>query len=86
MRRRRSLRPPLRRADERPPRDPKPGDGFGHVVVVGAGVCLYLATLWLGVVVIGDTVGRSAVMAAVIVAIAGVGYVFTHQPTRPGGS
>jgi hypothetical protein len=76
----------LRGGDARPPRDPKPRDGFAHVVVISAGVALYLATLWLGVVVIGDTLGRSAVMAALIVAIAGVGYVFTHQPTRPGGS
>lgn len=86
MRRRRPLRPPVRRADERPPRDPKPRDNFAHVVAITGGVALYLAMLWLGVVVIGDTLGRSAVMAALIVAIAGVGYVFTHQPTRPGGS
>lgn len=86
MRRRTPLRPPSRRGSSGPPRDPKPRDGFSHVIVVSGGVGLYLAMLWLGVVVIGDTLARSAVMAGLIVAIAGVGYLFTHQPTRPGGS
>lgn len=84
MRRRTPFRPSPQRGVE-PPRDPKPRDEFTHLVVVTGGVGLYLAMLWLGVVVIGDTLPRSAVMAALIVAIAGVGYVFTHQPTRPGG-
>ena len=68
-----------------PPRDPRPRDVPSQVVVVSAGLALYLATLWLGVAIIGDTVTRSAIMAALIVAIAGVGYLFTRQPTRPGG-
>jgi hypothetical protein len=46
---------------------------------------LYLAMLWLGVVVIGDTTQRSAVMAGLIVAIAAVGYIFTRQPAGPRG-
>jgi len=68
-----------------PPRDPRPRDFPSQIVVVSCGLALYLATLWLGVAIIGDTLARSAVMAALIVAIAGVGYVFTRQPTRPGG-
>ena len=67
-----------------PPRDPRPRDNLSHVVAVTGGLLLYLATLWLGVFVIGDTVPRSAVMAGVVVAIAVAGYVFTRQPTRPG--
>ena len=54
-------------------------------MLVSSGIALYLAVLWLGVVIIDDSLPRSAVMAGVIVAIAGVGYIFTHQPTRPGG-
>jgi hypothetical protein len=42
-----------------------------------------LAALWLGIVVIGDTALRSALMAALIVAIAAAGYIFTRQtPNR----
>lgn len=45
---------------------------------------LYLGTLWLGIAIIGDNPIRSALMAALIVAIAAVGYVFTNQPDAPG--
>jgi len=37
----------------------------------------------LGIVVIGDSVLRSAVMAGVILAIAVAGYLFTHRPSTP---
>lgn len=68
-----------------PPRDPRPRDFPSQIVVVTSGLALYLAILWLGVEVIGDTWTRSAVMAALIVAIAGVGYAFTRQAAGPGG-
>ena len=74
--------PPDRRSS--PPRDPRPRDFPSQVVVVASGLALYLGTLWLGVEIIGDTLSRSAVMAALIVTIAGVGYLFTRQPTGPG--
>lgn len=64
---------------DRRPRDPMPRDPFHHVLVIGAGVGFYFALLWFGVRVVGDTVGRSLVIAALIVIIAGVGYWFTHQ-------
>lgn len=66
-----------------PPRDPRPKDDFSHVVAISGGFMLYLAMLWLGVVVIRDTMPHSAVMAGLIVAIAAVGYVFTRQPAGP---
>ena len=65
------------------PRDPKPRDPFQHVLVIGSGVLLYVALLWFGVRVVGDTVGRSLIIAALIVTIAGVGYWFTHQELPP---
>lgn len=60
-------------------RGPRRG-GHNHVVLATAGLTLYLATLWLGVTVIGDNPLRSAIMAGLIVAIATAGYVFTRQP------
>ncbi len=53
------------------------------MVAISGGFMLYLAMLWLGVVVIRDTMPHSAVMAGLIVAIAAVGYVFTRQPAGP---
>jgi hypothetical protein len=44
------------------------------------GLGVYLVTLWFGVFVVGDTPLRSALMAALIVTIAGTGYVFTRRP------
>ena len=85
MRRRTSPPPQSGGGRPGPPRDPRPGDFPSHIVLVSSGIALYLAVLWLGVVIIDDSLPRSAVMAGVIVAIAGVGYIFTHQPTRPGG-
>lgn len=64
--------------DQRP-RDPKPRDSFHFVLVVSGGIALYLSLLWFGVRVVGDTVNRSLVIAALIVIIAGVGYWFCHQ-------
>jgi hypothetical protein len=40
---------------------------------------IYFAILWFGIVVIGDNATRSALMAGLIVLIAAVGYVATHQ-------
>ena len=54
--------------------------GSRHLVLATAGLGLYLAALWFGIVVVGDTPVRSALMAALIVAIAGTGYVFTRRP------
>lgn len=64
--------------DQRP-RDPLPRDPFQQVVVAVAGAIFYVMLVWFGVRVVGDTVSRSLLMAALIVIIAGVGYWFTHQ-------
>jgi hypothetical protein len=70
------------RGQEQRPRDPKPRDSFHYVLVVSGGVALFLGLLWFGVRVVGDTVNRSLLIAALIVIIAGVGYWFTHhEPT-----
>jgi hypothetical protein len=50
------------------------------------GIAIYLITLWFGVTVIGDTAGRSAIMAGVILAIAVTGYLVSGRkrpPSRP---
>lgn len=83
MRRRVPTDPPRHRLP--PPRDPSPRGVSSLLLVVASGLALYLATLWLGVEVIGDTWIRSAIMAALIVAIAAVGYAFNRRPPRPGG-
>lgn len=67
-----------------PPRDPMPRGLPSQVLLILSGVGLYFGILWLGIEVIGDTATRSAVMAALIVVIAGVGYAFTRHPTKPG--
>ena len=82
MRRPNVPRPPRHRGR---PTNRIPRSEARHVVLISGGLALYLACLWLGLVVIGDSLARSAVMAGLIVAIAAVGYVFTHGPTRPGG-
>jgi hypothetical protein len=70
--------------DQQRPRDPKPRDPFQYVLVAGGGLLLYVSLLWFGVRIVGDTVGRSLLIAALIVIIAGVGYWFTHQePPSP---
>jgi len=45
------------------------------------GLGLYLAVLWLGIVVLQDNPIRSALFAGLIVAIAAAGYVFTRPRT-----
>ena len=65
------------------PRDPMPTDPFRAFLVVIGGVALYLSLLWFGVRVVGDTVGRSLLIAALIVVIAGVGYWFCNQEPPP---
>ena len=84
MRRR---RPPRPRAPRLPPGGRRPGSPGGrpHAVLVAASAALYLAVLWLGVAVIGDTPSRSALVAGLIVAIAATGYVFTRPPAPPRG-
>jgi hypothetical protein len=57
--------------------------GRSHLILATMGVALYLTTLWFGIVVIGDNPIRSALMAALIVLIAAVGYVFTRRPVTP---
>jgi hypothetical protein len=48
------------------------------------GLGIYLLTLWFGVTVVGDTAGRSAIMAGVIVGIAATGYVVNRRPASNG--
>lgn len=84
------MRRPTRRDPNRkrpgsppPPRDPRPGGSPPHVVLIFAGLAIYLGVLWLGVAVLEDTPLRSAAMAALILAIAAAGYIFT-RPQPPG--
>ena len=66
--------------DDRPrPRDPQPVDPARHIVAGVGAVALYGALVWFGVRIVGDTMGRSVVIAFLIVTIAGVGYWFTRQ-------
>lgn len=67
------------------PRDrpPSPGAGYRVIGLLTAALAVYFGTLWLGVVVIGDTTARSAVMAALILAIAATGWYFNHRPVTP---
>jgi hypothetical protein len=51
-----------------------------HLVLALAGLLIYFAILWFGVVVIGDNATRSALMAGLIVLIAATGYVASRQP------
>ncbi len=57
--------------------------GRSHVMLVTMGLALYLAILWLGIVVLEDNPVRSALFAGLIVAIAATGYIFTRPPTPP---
>ncbi len=83
MPRRRPPRSFTGREPERP-RDPRPSDQLPHVILVSAGLALYLVVLWFGLVIIrDDNMVRTAIMAGLIVAIAAAGYVFTRQPTGP---
>lgn len=78
MRRR---RPPVKL-----PRRPRPADGGRpggrrHGALIAMGIALYLLVVWFGVVIIGDNPVRSALFAAVIVAIAAIGYRFSRPQT-----
>ena len=53
-----------------------------HVVLACLGLILYFATLWFGIVVVGDNPTRSSLMAGLIVLIAAVGYVARRQTSR----
>lgn len=71
----------------KPPRDPVPGGGrFSPVALVSMGLGIYFLTLWFGITIVGDSAGRSAVMAGVILAIAATGYLVSGRskpPQRP---
>ena len=78
-----------RRPSLKLPRRPGlPGDrrsgGRRHGALVAMGVALFLLVVWFGVVVIGDNPLRSALFAALIVAIAALGYRFTRPQTPKG--
>lgn len=84
--------PPNRPEDPKAPRQPRgpqqhrqpnPFPGYRAVVLVTGALMIYFGTLWLGVVVIGDTPVRSAIMAALILAIAATGYLFNRRPVTP---
>ncbi len=75
-----------RRPSVKLPRRPRlPGGrrsgGQRHGAPIAMGIALYLLVVWFGVVVIGDNPVRSALVAALIVAIAAVGYRFTRPQT-----
>lgn len=76
----------MRRLPQRPQRRRDAGGervrrgGSRQLVLATMGLGLYLAALWFGIFVVGDTPLRSALMAALIVTIAGTGYVFTRRP------
>jgi hypothetical protein len=47
------------------------------------GLAIYFATLWFGLTIVGDTAGRSAVMAGVVLLIAATGFVVTNRGPKP---
>ena len=49
------------------------------------GLGIYFVTLWFGVTVVGDTAGRSALMAALILAIAATGFIVNVRGRNPPG-
>jgi hypothetical protein len=53
------------------------------VALLTSGLSLYLIVLWFGVTVVGDTALRSALMAALIVTIAGTGFVHSRRSVSP---
>jgi hypothetical protein len=77
---------PSRSPSNPPPRDPRPGGGDpGLPVLIALGIAIYLLTLLFGIAVVGDTAGRSAIMAAVILGIALTGYLVSGRNTPPKG-
>jgi hypothetical protein len=70
------------RSPKHPPGNSRPEGEVPHALLISGAVALYLAVLWLGLVIIRDNLERSAVMAGLIVAIAVAGYLFTHPDDR----
>ncbi len=68
--------------DERPRRATR-SDRQQHAVLATSGLAIYLAVLWFGVTVVGDTVPRSSLMAGLIVILAGMGYITTRARSVP---
>ena len=70
-----------------PPRDPPPSGNqrFSPVALISMGLGIYFVTLWFGVTVVGDTAGRSALMAALILAIAATGFIVNGRGRNPPG-
>jgi hypothetical protein len=49
------------------------------------GLGIFFVTLWFGITIVGDTAGRSALMAGLILGIAATGfYVSGRNKTPPG--
>lgn len=71
----------------RPPPDNNPRSRFGrgqhHALVLTIGLMIYLLVIWFGVTVIGDTVTRSSLMAALIVILAGMAYLSRRRSSAP---
>jgi hypothetical protein len=76
--------PPADRAAS-PERTPvrAPRGGNKSFALLTSGLSLYLIVLWFGVTVVGDTMLRSALMAALIVTIAGTGFVHSRRSVAP---
>jgi hypothetical protein len=72
---------PVRHADRTPTREPRRANK--SLALLTSGFSLYLIVLWFGVTVVGDTVLRSALMAALIVTIAGTGFVHSRRSVSP---
>jgi hypothetical protein len=63
--------------ERKPAREPRRGNK--SFALLTSALSLYLIVLWFGVTVVGDTVVRSALMAALIVTIAGTGFVHSRR-------
>lgn len=68
-----------------PPRDPRPGGNprFSPVVLASMAIGIYLLALWFGMTVVGDTAGRSALMAGLILGIATAWYLVDGRKPPP---
>lgn len=75
--------PPRPQPQRQQRQQPRSLPGHHAVVLVTGALMIYFGTLWLGVIVIGDTPLHSAIMAALILAIATTGYMFNRRPTTP---
>lgn len=54
----------------------------GHVPLIAGALVGWFALLWLGVVLLGDAPGRSALMAGIVVALATVGRIVSGRGGR----